>query len=174
MNIFVAGIHGVGKTFIASQAAPLLDMMHTSASKLIKEERASASWGTDKLVSDVDANQVALASAVLRHNQNGHRLLLDGHFVLKDKNSNFILLESPVFESLKFTGVVVIEEDVAVVLDRLKVRDNQNYLYDDVLRFMELEGNHAQKICETLNIPLIILRSPTRDKFISAAFSLKI
>jgi adenylate kinase len=42
MNIFVAGVHGVGKTYLASRLPPL---MSTSASKLIREELATANWG---------------------------------------------------------------------------------------------------------------------------------
>lgn len=45
MNIFVAGVHGVGKTFLASQLPKALGLMQTSASKLIKEERALPDWG---------------------------------------------------------------------------------------------------------------------------------
>ena len=82
MNIFVAGIHGVGKTYLASHAASGSGMTHTSASKLIKEERGQATWSADKRVAEVDANQQALAKAIRRHNELGIKLLLDGHFVL--------------------------------------------------------------------------------------------
>jgi len=58
-------------------------MVHTSASGLIKEECALATRTNDKRVSDVNANQRALAAAVRRHNYAGTSLLLDGHFVLE-------------------------------------------------------------------------------------------
>lgn len=92
MNIFVAGVHGVGKTYLASRLPSTLGLIHTSASKLIKEERAMPSWGVDKRVSDVDANQIALAAAVKRHNDAGVQLLLDGHFVLLNNNGRLSAL----------------------------------------------------------------------------------
>ena len=39
MTIFVAGIHGVGKTFLAQPAAARLGMRYATASQLIREER---------------------------------------------------------------------------------------------------------------------------------------
>lgn len=78
MNAFVAGVHGVGKTHLSSRIPASLGLTHTSASKLIKEERAMLTWGTDKRVSEVDA-QAALSTEVSRHNSAGFHLLLDGH-----------------------------------------------------------------------------------------------
>lgn len=172
MNILVAGIHGVGKTYIASQAASLLAMTHTSASKLIKEERLLASWGQDKRVSDIDANQLALASAVQRHNEQGVRLLLDGHFVLKGEAGNFIPLEPQVFSSLGLDGVILIENKVDLILERLKDRDDHVHSYEETVKFMELERLHALKVCKTLNIPLTILMAPLLDEFVLQTISL--
>ena len=91
MNVFVAGIHGVGKTYVAGRLPPSYGLLHTSASKLIREERALPEWNTDKRVADVDENQVALASAVARYNGKGGRLLLDGHFILLNNKAKFIV-----------------------------------------------------------------------------------
>ncbi|WP_457280912.1 ATP-binding protein [Polaromonas sp. P5_D5] len=165
MNIFIAGIHGVGKTYLASLFAPGSALLHTSASKLIKEERTMANWGVDKLVSDVEGNQLALISAVRRHNADGQKLLLDGHFVLLDGAGQMVPLEIPVFEALNLSGVVLIEADAQVVVDRVKARDTKVQSLDHVMKFMALEKAQAGKICASLQIPLSVLVAPSIDEF---------
>ena len=107
MNIFVAGVHGVGKTFLTSRLPADLGLRHTSASKLIKEEATLQTWGVDKRVGDIEGNQLALTAAVRRHNTAGERLLLDGHFVLLDTVGNFVEIPVEVFRALQFQAVVL-------------------------------------------------------------------
>jgi len=165
MNIFVAGIHGVGKTYLASRAAPVAGMFHTSASKLIKEERALSTWTNDKRVTDVDANQRALAAAIRRHNELGTRLLLDGHFVLLDTTGEMIRLEVGVFAALRLNGVILVETDTQTVAQRIEVRDQRRASLDHLQAFMEAERDQAQKVCAELHIPLTLLDSPLPEEF---------
>lgn len=60
MTIFVAGVHGAGKTFVTEPACQKLGFVHATASQLIREERGHATWDAAKVVSDVDQNQAAL------------------------------------------------------------------------------------------------------------------
>lgn len=168
MNIFVAGIHGVGKTFLASRAAPNAGLLHTSASKLIREERTSPTWGSDKRVTDVDANQIALATAIKRHNEVGTRLLLDGHFVLLDGEGEMIHLGADVFSSLSLSRVLLIEADVNTVAQRIEGRDQRQVSIDHLQAFMEAERNQAQKVCAEIHIPLAILLAPSVEEFLAS------
>ena len=165
MNIFVAGIHGVGKTYLASRVAPYVGMTHTSASKLIKEERALPTWSKDKHVIDVGENQLALAAAVHRHNEVGTRLLLDGHFVLLGESDELILLEDDVFSTLSLRSVILVEEDLQMVARRITDRDQLNVSIDHLHAFMMAERGQAQKVCAELHIPLTILVSPSPEEF---------
>lgn len=168
MNIFVAGIHGVGKTYLASQVAIAIDMTHTSASKLIKEERSLSTWANDKRVSDVAENQRALADAVRRHNELGARLLLDGHFVLVGQSGELIRLEVDVFLNLNLTGVILIEASTQVVSQRIADRDQRQVSLDHLETFMNAEREQAEKVCAELYLPLAILDSPTPEEFVRA------
>jgi adenylate kinase len=168
MNIFVAGIHGVGKTYLASRAATFAGMMHTSASKLIKEERALLTWSKDKQVIDVDENQLALATAVRRHNTLGARLLLDGHFVLLGESDELILLGDEVFSTLNLCSVILVEEDLQTVAQRIADRDQRKVSTDHMHAFMMAERDQAQKVCSVLHIPLIILVSPLLEEFVAS------
>lgn len=168
MNIFVAGIHGVGKTYLASRVAPAAGLYHTSASKLIKEERTSSTWANDKRVTDVDANQRALAAAIQRHNELGTRLLLDGHFVLLDGEGEMVRLGTDVFATLNLRGVLLVEADPQTVAQRIAERDQRQVSNDHLQAFMEAERDQAQKVCADLSIPLSLLVAPSPEEFLAS------
>lgn len=171
MNIFVAGVHGVGKTYLASQIKPDFGLIHTSASKLIKEELSLPDWDTDKKVTNVDVNQIALAVAVKRYNSVGKQLLLDGHFVLLDQAGNFSPLGVDVFRSLNLEAVILLEDDPQIIANRVKGRDNLNQRSDYLAEFLMAERSQGEAVCRELNIPLQVLRSTTTDRFIEAVRS---
>lgn len=168
MNILVAGIHGVGKTYLASQLPAFFGLKHTSASKLIQEERAMSNWGVDKRVSDVNANQFALAAAVERYNTAGTRLLLDGHFVLLSSENGFLRLGTEVFKSLNLDGVILLEATPNTIASRIRERDSQEVDIDHLAKFIKEERLQAQIVCDDLGISLSILQSPSSDAFAEA------
>jgi adenylate kinase len=163
MNIFLAGVHGAGKTYLAQQLYSQTDLKHTSASTLIKEERASLNWGVDKRVSEVNENQIALARAVERYNNSGTKLLLDGHFVLLYSEGFFIRLGSDVFKALNLEGVVLIEANSSLIEKRLFERDRTVLTKDFINQFINLERAQAESVCGELDIPLIVLNEPTAE-----------
>lgn len=173
MNIFIAGIHGVGKTFLASRLPASYGLTHTSASKLIREEKMLPNWGNDKLVADIDSNQIALAKAVQRHNDSGTKLLLDGHFVLLDVGGNFTCIEMEVFRSLHLDAVILIEEMPSTVAERIRQRDERVTDPEFLVDFMTAERTHAQSVCNEIGIPLDILMSPSPEVFAQTISALR-
>lgn len=172
MNIFVAGVHGVGKTYLAARAAAAAGLSHTSASKLIKEELALPIWANDKRVTDVDANQRALVAAIRRYNGFGTRLLLDGHFVLLGEADEMIRLEVDVFAALRLNGVILVETDPLTVAQRIADRDKRQVSIEYLQAFMYAERDQAQMVCAQLNTPLILLVSPLPEEFAASVASL--
>lgn len=55
-TIFLAGVHGVGKSTIAISIAKTLGFGHFGASQLIREEREKISWTSDKKTSNLYSN----------------------------------------------------------------------------------------------------------------------
>lgn len=168
MNIFVSGIHGVGKTFLASRLSPDIGLMHISASTLIREERALPEWSAQKNVSNIDENQIALASAIRRYNAKGTALLLDGHFVLLDHLGNFVPLNVSVFSPLNIGAVLLIEERSSVIAERITARDSLKREENWLESFMQKEKEQAQSVCASLKIPLEVLSSATESQFVDA------
>jgi adenylate kinase len=172
MNIFIAGIHGVGKTYLASKALPSMGFVHTSASRIIKDELAHANWNSEKHVENVDINQAALISGVKRLNLASQKLLLDGHFVLLDGTSKFSSLKSDVFAQLALDGVLLIEASSAVIAERTLQRDGRVSTISFLDAFAEAERTHASEVCKTLGIPLKILFEASAEEFNDALTNL--
>lgn len=163
MVIFLAGAHGVGKSFLGKPVAESLGIKYATASALIREELGSANWDDGKRVQDVDRNQEALISAVSRIRDGGGTLLLDGHFVLRDKNGALTPLDLEVFRRLGIHGAILLEAPSNIVALRLTERGAPQALSDiDELASREL--HHADHSCATLGIPLIRLPSPTESQ----------
>lgn len=81
----------------------------------------------------MDANQIALANAVTRHNEAGTRLLLDGHFVLLDAQGEFSPLAANVFKALRLDGVLLLEADANTIATRIRERDSREVDIDHTI-----------------------------------------
>ncbi|VVE49549.1 hypothetical protein PCO31111_04638 [Pandoraea communis] len=165
MTIFVAGMHGVGKTFLAKPACERLGLLHATASQLIREERGTASWGTDKRSNAIDENQRALIAAVSRVRATGRTLLLDGHFVLRGSDGEPVLLAPEVFRDLGCVGVVLLEAKVEQIAPRLRDRGDNSWTMQQIARFVAEESKHAEHVCSHLNLQYRKIESPTPECF---------
>jgi adenylate kinase len=164
MTVLVAGVHGVGKSFLCQQYANDFSVTYESASGLIRKERAQVDWSTDKKAGNIDGNQIALRAAVQKIITSGQSLLLDGHFVLISDKSEFVALELSVFQDIGITGVVILEADAGVIASRLAARDSSRSAVDIDL-FLDRERAQAQYVCQELSVPLHILNQPNFLEF---------
>jgi adenylate kinase len=160
MTIFVAGIHGAGKTFATKPACQKLGLVHATASQLIKEERGLATWDGAKIVSDIDQNQVALISAARRIRDSGEMLVLDGHFVLRKAPGIHERLPVDVFKALECSSVLLIRSSVPILLERLRARQDKSWSEAELTEFSKAEDAWGTEVARVLGIPLRILDSP--------------
>lgn len=164
MTIFVAGVHGAGKTFTTKPACQKLGLVHATASQLIKEERGQATWDSTKMVSDVDQNQAALISAARRIRESGATLVIDGHFVLRRAPGIHARLPINVFGALECSSVLLIRSPVPVLLERLHARQDMSWTEAELVDFSKAEDVHSAEVAEVLSIPLKALDSPTAQE----------
>lgn len=164
MVVFVAGIHGVGKTWLCERYASLRDVRHSSASMLINQVLTSVTWSADKRVPDIDQNQQALELAVNSITASGKSLLLDGHLVLRDVHGQLVPLSTDVFARLHLAAIVLITADVSVIAERLVNRD-ATATPTDLDAFQRCEERRAREVSEALGIPLLALHAPDPDTF---------
>lgn len=164
MVIFVAGVHGVGKTYLCQRFSKDTGIKHFSASSLIREEVKSPNWGSDKLVSNVDANQIALTTAVKRILASESLLLLDGHFVLKNADGSLAVVHEDTFKNLSLSAILLIEASPETIRNRLSARDS-NFSAGNIDAFLASERERSRYISELLCIPLTILHAPSDKEF---------
>ncbi|CAN7779682.1 ATP-binding protein [Variovorax sp. LjRoot84] len=163
MTIFVAGVHGAGKTFVIKPACQRLGLVHATASQLIREERGLASWNAAKVVSEVDQNQLALISAARRVRNGGRTLVLDGHFVLRRAPGDHEKLSIDVFRALECSSVLLLRCTVPVLLERLQARQDMSWNEAELAAFSEAEEAHGADVAQALSIPLVALDMPSTE-----------
>lgn len=164
MVVFVAGVHGVGKTHLCQALARKTGLRHASASQLIREVTQSVSWKNDKVVTDIEGNQDALIIAVDEIMQHEDVLILDGHFVLKKALGVFETLPLATFERLGLSAIILIENDVEVIAGRLLQRDSNNAT-GDLKDFIDLEKRTAVDLSFRLGIPFYLMHGPSCGSF---------
>ncbi|WP_407578873.1 ATP-binding protein [Citrobacter koseri] len=164
MLIFVAGVHGVGKGYLCKKALDRLDILHKSASELIKENSTTA-LNKDKHTDNVDRNQLTLIQALTEYKKNNANLLLDGHFALLDKDGRIKDITQETFSGMNIDYVILISESEETIRERIRTRDGIeiNYALNELI---EHETQNAMYITSELNIPFYELKSPTSEDFI--------
>lgn len=168
MTILIAGVHAVGKTFLAQPAAQELGLRYATASQLIREERGLSTWTATRQVTEIDENQAALVRAVARILNGGQRLLLDGHLVLRGRPQEHKRLAPEVFRCLQCERIVLLTAPVEIVLGRLRARGDDTWTLEEVEDFSSAEARHGEVVAASLGIPLMVLNLPDADQFRSA------
>ncbi len=165
MVIFLAGAHGVGKTFLGKPAAESLGFKYATASSLIRDELGGGqNWKENKRTGNIDGNQEALVTAVARIVEGDDvTLVLDGHFVLRNESGDLVSLPTNIFRRLGLSSVILIESPVSVVAERLEERGTPQSL-EDISELAEAELRGAENVCEEIGIPLIRLASPSKER----------
>lgn len=168
MVIFLAGAHGVGKTFLGKPAAESLGFGYAAASSLIRQELDGIqSWEKNKNTRNVGANQDALVNAVSKVTRSSNTpLILDGHFVLRNETGNLIALPEDVFRRLELSSVILIEAPAPIVAKRLQERGAPQSL-ESIFELEEAELKHAENVCKRIGLSLTRLASPSRGQLLS-------
>ena len=147
-TIMMLGVHGVGKSYLLKQ----LNYSSITASDLIREYKNSDQM---KRVKDISSNQNVLLKAIVCKKLLGKKYILDGHCCLLDEENNIRKIELDMFDKLGLCGVIVLEEDVNIICQRLKERDNLIINHDLMERFQNQELTYAEKIANELEIPFL-------------------
>jgi adenylate kinase len=158
--VFIGGIHGVGKTTICREISDRENLVHLVASELIKGKLncvAGTSASSGKKVRNVKENQELLISALDEITLPGGRFMLDGHFVLFNKNEEVQKVPLATFEKIGPDKLVVITGETDILQKRLLNRDGKVYLVEKLKEMQEQEIEYASVVAERLGIPLKLI-----------------
>ncbi|WP_304442149.1 hypothetical protein [Rhodoferax sp. OV413] len=129
----------------------------------MREERGRASWGAEKVVSEMELNQQALIAATQRLNASGKSLVLDGHFVLRVAPGQHEPIPLNVFGALNCVAIILLQCPISVLSERLLGRGDASWPHDELIRFSKAEFDHGLTVATTLQIPFVPLETPSRD-----------
>jgi len=157
--IFVAGIHGVGKTTGCKAVAEELGIPHYTASQVIKGEKASAVAEQSKLVADIDENQRLLIQGVSKLIEGG-RFLLDGHFTIRRESDGDIeAVHVDVFRQLRIESIVTYTDAPSEIAKRMQLRDGVLTPIGLLQSHQDAEIAHAKHVAAELFVPLVMLQA---------------
>lgn len=163
--LFIAGVHGVGKTTLCDRYAVQRGLLHKSASQLIREANQTAICSTSKAVRNIPDNQKLLVKAVQRYREAREGMLLDGHFALWDEKHRAQPLATHVFSQLGIDGIVVVHDAPSKIAQRLKERDTHGASSAAIGELQRMELSRAIEVAKELGIPLTTVRSGDAHRF---------
>ena len=172
--IFIAGVHGVGKTTLCKGISDSQGFIHRSASQLIREAKASAIARNGKAVADIPGNQQLLIDAVSRITQSGNTLLLDGHLALLNSARRAEALPTKVFADLGISGIVVIHDNPTSIVARIKQRDGGGIELDEIKALQVVENSRAKIVTDELGLPLFRVKAFDNSTFSKALETLQV
>jgi len=161
-NVFVAGVHGVGKGYLCGKLAPMLDGVHITASSLIKGRKA---LGVAKAITGIDANQAILVEELAKFKAASPFVLLDGHFCLYNKEYEIEPIDVRLFKELSVAYIVMLTCAPSIILNRLVRRDNNasNLSIFHLEKLQNAEIEHSRLISWKLNVPITFLDVSSED-----------
>lgn len=146
--IFVAGIHGVGKTTFCKKKG--FKNVYI-ASELIKKYKSLDGKLTDKIPN----NQDILVKAVKEIKQ--EQIYLDGHFSLLDLDEKIVILPFQLYKILGINEIILLTSKIFKIQERLKKRDGKIYSLDLLEEFQNSEIRQAKLVAQKLDIKLNII-----------------
>ena len=150
---FIGGIHGVGKSTVCQQICDKLDLIHLSASELIKWSDINED-AKNKKVKNVQDTQGRLIIGLRNTVQTGKRYLLDGHYCLLNTNGEIEDIPVSTFQMINPFSLNIILGDVSEIKKRIEARDNRHYEYDLLKRMQDNELQCAKYLSEKLGVML--------------------
>ncbi|MGN9169525.1 AAA family ATPase [Paenibacillus polymyxa] len=151
--ILLAGIHGVGKTYLSKVLTEYLDFDAFSISDLIRRAGTRIE-STNKNTDQAYANQSLWKKELNEINSEKRYLVLDGHFCLLDSKQSIITLPEETFLGTNLKRIVLITQKPSIIQERLFNRDGVHYPLELLTEFQMSEIKAASAFSQNYQIPL--------------------
>lgn len=155
--LFISGIHGVGKSYYCSKIQDKLTIGHYSASGIIKEYKNFLSSNKNVSSTEMLDNQELLIKGLEQLKASNEKLLLDGHFVLLDKENNIIKIPEDTFQGINPKKIIIFVDESKNIYQRLLERDNNRYSLDILTTMQDEELAQAKKVSKDIDVPLVVI-----------------
>lgn len=172
--IALAGISGVGKSYLLSELGREMPMQVFQASALIKAAREAAEKNVialDQLrARDLDENQRLLISGFSQAVQASPPLVLFDCHTLIERGDELVRIEPEVFKGIGIARMAFLTEEPSIVLQRRSGDTTRKRPLVSIERLRAIQDealNQARHICDALGVSLSIYISSTDKKALS-------
>ena len=155
--IFIGGIHGVGKGTICKEIASKTDLIHITASEILKWDEISSS--DNKLVNNISSTQERLINGLKSLIKKDKQYMLDGHFCLLNSNGIPCKIDEDTFDSINPKIISIVIDDIGKIVDRLDKRDNKKYDIKILDELQKMEIEYAKYLSKKYSIPYIEIKN---------------
>lgn len=155
--IFIGGIHGVGKGTICKEIASKTDLIHITASEILKWNEISSS--DNKLVNNISSTQERLINGLKSLIKKDKQYMLDGHFCLLNSNGIPCKIDEDTFDSINPKIISIVIDDIGKIVDRLDKRDNKKYDIKILDELQKMEIEYAKYLSKKYSIPYIEIKN---------------
>lgn len=152
--IFIAGVHGVGKTFLCNQILNKFSLKTYSASELI-EGLKNEEFKNNKKIKDINSNQHFLLEAVNSIRKKEKVFILDGHFCLLNNKGEITRIPKETFLKISPNAIIILYDTSDNINKRLIKRDNVIYDVNLIESFQEEELKYSLEIAQILQVPYL-------------------
>nr|WP_315178766.1 ATP-binding protein [uncultured Flavobacterium sp.] len=154
--IFIGGIHGVGKGTICKEIALKTDLIHLTASQILKWEEISDR--DNKLVKNIASTQSRLIKGLENLIRKDGKYLLDGHFCLLNSDGFPRRIDEDTFDQINPKVITIVIDDVKKIAERLKARDGKMYDAKVLNELQRMEIEYAKYLSDKYSIPYIEIK----------------
>ena len=145
-SIFIAGIHGVGKTFFSNKYL--------------------SPYGWNCYSANITDNHEKLFRGLKNIKQSFCDISIDGHFTTLNNNSTIVSVSTDVFKRMKLNGVIVLEAPEKEIAQRLRKRDGTQLSLSFLKWFQKNEKSAAISFAENNRIPYVVIDSLSPSRMI--------
>lgn len=161
--IFIAGIHGVGKSTLCKSVIDPMGVKHLTASEIIKKYRQVQIENKTKYAANIDENQITLIEGLHQESIDEAVIVLDGHFALLNEQGDIIAIDTTIFSQLSLSAIALIIDEPAKIEERLLSRDGKGYGVNHLSKMQDVEFQQAKEVAHALDIPLLTIDFRTED-----------
>ncbi|MDA5960463.1 ATP-binding protein [Listeria monocytogenes] len=153
--IFLAGVHGSGKSTLSKRIHQEISIDYTSVSDLIRIAGELIA-PNNKSTTGINKNQILWKNELNNINNEQNLILLDGHFCLLNKENKVEILPEDTFDDTNMIKIVLVTNTAETIFSRLQKRDDKDYSIDLLKEFIETEEKQAHLLSQVKKIPLFI------------------
>lgn len=160
--IFMAGIHGVGKTTIGRMLEEKWNIRCVTASVLIETASDQVMPG-NKVINSIEENQEFLLREVSKLRNCGGQFILAGHFCLINGMCEIERISLDVFEKLNPEMIVIITAHPKSIAKRNKDKGQLLSNVEFVDRFQKAEIGYGEEVGRYLGVPCYIVENDEKN-----------